>query len=163
MNRRICEEFETITSKLTEKPSSTEELTQLEAFLIKVKSETIFKLKEEITHSNERLRFLLQFATLSNEDIRLNTTALKWPEKLEPIFDTTANHIDENKIRAEQELKSRIESFERVLEDYYKEIEAFRERADGLRNEDIVRNTRALETLTLNVQNAKTEVFQLNA
>jgi dynein heavy chain len=157
-NRTTCEQFETIASKLSEKPATTEELTQLDAYLIKVKTETFFKLKEEISHANERLRFLLHFATLSNEDIRLNTTTIKWPEKLEPMFDSTSNHIDETKIRAEQDLKARIENFERALEDYYKEVEAFREKADGLRPEDIMRNNRALEALTNNVQNAKTEV-----
>jgi hypothetical protein len=44
------------------------------------------------------------------------------------------------------------------LEEYFKEVEGFREKADGLRGEDILRNIRALEALTSNMNNARTEV-----
>ena len=45
LNRSICERFDEMANKLTDKPEDTESMTQLFEYLQEAKSDTIFKLK----------------------------------------------------------------------------------------------------------------------
>lgn len=64
-------------------------------------------------------------AELSAEDVKLNTTALKWPDKLEPMFEVTQRRIDEHRNAAEIALRTRIKDFEKQLDAYYQLADDF--------------------------------------
>eukprot|EP00048_Salpingoeca_helianthica_P012919 m.191176 g.191176 ORF g.191176 m.191176 type:complete len:3938 (+) comp15437_c5_seq50:82-11895(+) len=160
--RSICDRFDAMALRLMERPSDTEHMTQLDAFMQTAKSETLFKLKTEIREMGERLRFLAGYGAVTNDDITLNTATLKWPEKVEPMFEVTQRRVDDARLSTETALKTRVAEFEKKLEDYCAQIEAFREKTDGLRTEEVTRNVRTLETLKANIEEAKKEAEAIN-
>lgn len=90
-----------------------------------VKTKTVYDLKDQIKLAADRLRFLMQFASLSDEDVKLNTTTLKWPSKMEPMFDVTQRRLDEHKNASQTALTKRVEDFEALLEAYDAQISSF--------------------------------------
>jgi dynein heavy chain len=161
-NRSTCERFDAMAMRLMERPADTEQMTQLDGYLQTVKTELIFKLKSEIRTMGERLRFLSTHGALTPEDIALNTMTLKWPERVEPMFEVTQRRVDESRQGTETTLKTRVAEFEKQLEDYCAQIEAFREKTDGLRPEEINRNVKVLETLKAGIEEAKREADRIN-
>lgn len=157
-NHAVCDQYDATSNRLMEKPTTTEDMTALDEFLATVRSETIFKLKDQVEEAKEYMRFLMKYGDLSTEDVKLNTTTLKWPERLEPIFDVTNRRIDEHKASAEIALKKRIGEFERLLDDYAKQVDAFKDKGDVLRSDEIARNVKMLDVMTDNLAAAKKEV-----
>jgi dynein heavy chain, axonemal len=160
--RSICDRFDGMALRLMERPTDTEHMTQLDAYMQTAKSETLFKLKSEIREMGERLRFLAGYGAITNEDISLNTATLKWPEKVEPMFEVTQRRVDDTRLTTETALRTRVADFEKKLEEYCTQIEAFREKTDGLRSEEVSRNVRVLETLRANMEEAKKEADGIN-
>ncbi|EDQ84751.1 uncharacterized protein MONBRDRAFT_39136 [Monosiga brevicollis MX1] len=125
LNRGICERFDAIANRLMEQPQSSEDMKSLEEYLQETRAETIFKLKAEITEAGERLRFLLEFAELNEDHVKLNTTTIKWPAKLEPMFDVADRRVNEHRQAAEVQLVQRVKDFEAALETYFETAESY--------------------------------------
>ena len=161
-NRSICDRFDAMGAKLMERPADTEHMTQLDAYLQKARGEIMFKLKADIVDMSERLRFLADHGALTADDMAMNASTLKWPERVEPMFEVAQRRVDETRQGTESELKTRVADFEKKLEDYCAQIEAFREKADNLRSDEINRNVKALEMLKASIEEAKQEAAIIN-
>uniref|UniRef100_A0ACB8FM62 Uncharacterized protein n=1 Tax=Sphaerodactylus townsendi TaxID=933632 RepID=A0ACB8FM62_9SAUR len=93
LNSGICNQYNIIADKVTEVPLTTEELVTLTAYLKKSSEVTVFKLRREIREAIYRLEFLMDYADLPYEDIKLNSTVLHWPDEIEIIFETSRNQL----------------------------------------------------------------------
>ncbi|EGD83038.1 dynein heavy chain 2 [Salpingoeca rosetta] len=163
LNRSICDRFDEMANKLTDKPEDTESMTQLFEYLQEAKTDTIFKLKDEIKEAGERIRFLMRYAELTPDDVKVNTTTIKWPAKVDPMFDIAQRRIDERRISAEKEVKLHVVDFEEKLRQYHQRAEAFQTKADGLRSiEPTRRNVEELDDLNTSIEAARAEAERIN-
>jgi dynein heavy chain len=114
MNRKsnfvICETYEKISAKVMKSTNDTEELVELLKYSEQAKSKDIVSLKDEIIKGKKRLDFLLNYAILSEDDIKLNGTTLTWPTRIMPIFDLSKKRMLQKKTKAQEDLKLKIEA-----------------------------------------------------
>ena len=156
-NRNICERFDVIANTLMEKPQNSDEMDVLTKFLMETKTVTIFNLIDEITAAKDVLRFLLRHAELPPEDVKLNTNTIRWPEKLEPLFDVTGRRVEEKRVAAENECKARIERFGKLLDQHLKDVEVFENKMDAVRLDVINLNVVELDRLKQALEDARAE------
>ena len=91
-------------------PVDTEELVTLMRFVENAKTKEIGPLKDEINRSKRRLDFLLTYALMSDEDIKLNGVTFTWPGRILPIFDLSKKRMMQKKLKAQEDLKTKIET-----------------------------------------------------
>uniref|UniRef100_A0A8C4T2P1 Dynein axonemal heavy chain 12 n=1 Tax=Erpetoichthys calabaricus TaxID=27687 RepID=A0A8C4T2P1_ERPCA len=139
----ICNCYETIKEKILKQPDSTEEMMEIIAYVDRVKRVDIRALNERITESHRRLNYLVDVHLFSQEDLKLNSTVLLWPEKINPIFDRNEEVIQEAKRKGESELYSKrekvmveLEKLSRRMEDFadYSELEMMQQYVNDARN-----------------------------
>lgn len=61
----------------------------------------------EIKEAGERLKFLLDYAVLPEEDIELNNKTFQWPARMDPIFEVSQQRLVVRREKAEAEIKQR--------------------------------------------------------
>lgn len=67
----------------------------------------MFRLQAKIKQAAERLLFLLDYALLPEEDIKLNNQTFNWPGRMEPIFEVSQQRLAARREKAENEVKER--------------------------------------------------------
>ncbi|KAH0631920.1 hypothetical protein JD844_019823 [Phrynosoma platyrhinos] len=167
VNQSICNQYNIIADKVSEVPLTTEELVELTAYLKKSSDVTVFKLRREIREAIYRLEFLMDYADLPYDDIKLNSTVLHWPDEIEIIFDTSRNQLMNRRDHVELALIKRCSEFEAILESYNKEVESFRKK-DVMTIEEMKNNVEKFNELSKNLDFALAEyevrpLAQLNA
>ncbi|XP_039627270.1 dynein heavy chain 12, axonemal [Polypterus senegalus] len=142
-NENICNCYETIKEKILKQPDSTEEMMEIIAYVDRVKRVDIRELNGRITESHRRLNYLVDVHLFSQEDLKLNSTVLLWPEKINPIFDRNEEVIQEAKRKGESELYNKrekvmveLEKLSRRMEDFadYCELEMMQQYVNDARN-----------------------------
>ncbi|XP_048465622.1 dynein axonemal heavy chain 3 [Rhincodon typus] len=108
LNMSICQRYEEISDRISEIPETTEELVDLDTFVKKSSEVTITKLKEEIFEAADRLDFLLGYATLSDDDIRLNSQVFNWPEQIVLMLDLHRDRLLSKRDDVEEDLRNRF-------------------------------------------------------
>ena len=71
------------------------------------REETVFHLQAKVKQAAERLLFLLDYALLPEEDIKLNNQTFNWPGRMEPIFEVSQQRLAARREKAENEVKER--------------------------------------------------------
>ncbi|XP_030872601.1 dynein heavy chain 3, axonemal [Leptonychotes weddellii] len=160
-NTSICNQYNTIADKVSEIPANTEELVFLIEFLKKSSDVTVFKLRRQLRDAIERLEFLMDYADLPHEDIKLNSTVLLWPDQIEDIFENSRNFLLNKRDQAEMDLIKRCSEFETQLEGYNKELEGFRKR-EVMNTEEMKNNVEKLNELSKNLDQALMEFELIN-
>ncbi|XP_027629546.1 dynein heavy chain 3, axonemal [Tupaia chinensis] len=160
-NTSICNQYSTIADKVSEVPANTEELVFLIGFLKKSSDVTVFKLRRQLRDAAERLEFLMDYADLPSEDIKLNSTLFLWPDQIEDIFDNSRNLLLNKRDQAEMDLIKRCLEFESKLEGYNKELEGFRKR-EVMTTEEMKNNVEKLNELSKNLDQALVEFELIN-
>ncbi|XP_036135820.1 dynein heavy chain 3, axonemal [Molossus molossus] len=160
-NTSICNQYSHIADKVSEIPANTEELVLLIEFLKKSSDVTVFRLRRQLKDAMERLEFLMDYADLPQEDIKLNSTLFLWPDQIEDIFENSRNLLFSKRDQAEMDLIKRCSEFESKLEGYSKELEAFRKR-EVMTTEEIKNNVEKLNELSKNLEQALVEFELLN-
>ncbi|XP_064448835.1 dynein axonemal heavy chain 3 [Mirounga angustirostris] len=160
-NTSICNQYNTIADKVSEIPANTEELVFLIEFLKKSSDVTVFKLRRQLRDAIERLEFLMDYADLPHEDIKLNSTVLLWPDQIEDIFENSRNFLLNKRDQAEMDLIKRCSEFETQLEGYNKELEGFRKR-EVMSTEEMKNNVEKLNELSKNLDQALMEFELIN-
>ncbi|KAJ7305844.1 hypothetical protein JRQ81_010210 [Phrynocephalus forsythii] len=161
VNQSICNQYNIIADKVSEVPLTTEELVELTAYLKKSSDVTVFKLRREIREAIYRLEFLLDYADLPYDDIKLNSTVLHWPDEIEIIFETSRNQLMNRRDHVELALIKRCSEFEAVLEGYNKEVESFRKK-DVMTMEEMKNNVEKFNELSKNLDFALAEYEAIN-
>lgn len=153
-NRAICERFDVIANRLMTKPTDTDAMAHLEEFVVETKTKTMFDLADAITVSKDTIRFLVKNASMTPDEVTLNTQTLAWPARIEPLCDTAQGFCDEKRLNAEKALRNRLTVFESTLEGYLKEIEAFEKKDDPIRPSSIKANFALLKELQHKLESA---------
>ncbi|KAF0024691.1 hypothetical protein F2P81_023493 [Scophthalmus maximus] len=158
---RICQKYEEITKTIRSTPATTEELVSLTQFIKTTSDVTVHKLIDEIEEASYRLSFLLDYAILPSDDLRLNSRVFQWPSLI-------LNELEDGKIcmglikeQTEDHIQKRISVFEKRLKDVDKEIQAF-EKKDRITMEEIKKNVLNLAQITANLESAITELEDIN-
>ncbi|XP_076997717.1 dynein axonemal heavy chain 3 [Tamandua tetradactyla] len=160
-NTSICNQYSTIADKVSEIPANTEELVVLIEFLKKSSDITVFKLRRQLRDAAERLEFLMDYADLPQEDIKLNSTLFLWPDQIEDIFENSRNLLLSKRDQAEMDLIKRCSEFGSKLEGYNKELESFRKR-EVMTPEEMKNNVEKLNELSKNLDQALVEFELIN-
>nr|XP_036848129.1 dynein heavy chain 3, axonemal [Manis javanica] len=161
MNTSICSQYSTIADKVSEIPANTEELVFLIEFLKKSSNVTVFKLRRQLRDAVERLEFLMDYADLPQEDIKLNSTLFLWPDQIEDIFENSQNLLLSKRDQVEMDLIKRCSKFESKLEGYNKELEGFRKR-EVMSTEEMKNSVEKLHELSKNLEQALVEFESIN-
>uniref|UniRef100_H3AK49 Dynein axonemal heavy chain 3 n=1 Tax=Latimeria chalumnae TaxID=7897 RepID=H3AK49_LATCH len=161
LNKSICHRYSEIADKISEIPENTEELVSLLEFLKKASDVTVYKLRDEISEAANRLDFLLDYATLPYEDIKLNSIVFDWPEQIHSLFELNRNRLMNRRDFAEEDLRKRNSEFEKKINIYSKEVESFKKR-DLMNLEEIKNNVEKLSELSTNLDAALEELEVIN-
>ncbi|KAI8843135.1 hypothetical protein BC829DRAFT_296941 [Chytridium lagenaria] len=131
MNRKInigiCESYEKISAKAMKLPVDTEELVDLMKYVDNAKAKDILVLKEEINKGKKRLDFLLQYAFLSDEDIKLNGVTFTWPSRILPIFELSKKRMLQKKAKAQEDLKVKITATNEEIDECFEQVAKFQD------------------------------------
>ncbi|CAI5792110.1 dynein heavy chain 3, axonemal [Podarcis lilfordi] len=161
VNQSICNQYSIIADKVSDVPMTTEELVDTTAYLKKSSDVTVFKLRREIREAIYRLEFLMDYADLPSDDIKLNSTVLHWPDEIEVIFETARNQLMNRRDHVELCLIKRCSEFEAILENYNKEVESFRKK-DVMTMEEMKNNVEKFNELSKNLDAALSEYEAIN-
>lgn len=104
----MCEEYEKIAEKALATPPNTETLMELQAYIQKVETETIFELEKKLNQAKNRLGFLVDYASFSPSEMRLNSNTFQWHGRMPAIFEEHKLIIGEKRAQYEEALKVRL-------------------------------------------------------
>ncbi|XP_043945444.1 dynein axonemal heavy chain 3 [Protopterus annectens] len=161
LNQSICRRYHEISEKISEAPESTENMVALVEYLRKASEVTVHKLKDEIAEAANRLEFLLDYATFSYEDIKLNSTVFHWPDQIQTEFEINRGRLLSRRETAEEELKKRISEFEKKIQGYNKEVETFKKR-EVMSLDEMKNNVDKLNELSKSIDAAFQELGVIN-
>lgn len=108
MRFRLSDEFEAIANKALTTPSSTDELMQLKVFMEQVETETIFALEKRLYQAQTRLAFLVDYATFTPSEMRLNANTFTWHSRMPAVIEEHKAIIAEKRAQYEDALKVRF-------------------------------------------------------
>ncbi|XP_033631251.1 dynein heavy chain 3, axonemal-like [Asterias rubens] len=161
LNKGICRRYDEIADRLGEMPSTTAEIVALSDFLRESSEVTVFKLKDEIDEAANRLMFLLDYANLPFEDIKLNSTVFHWPEHIQTVFEVCRNRLMTRREQAEEEVRKKVQRFEEKLNEFNKEVESYRKK-EMLSMDEMTTNVTRLNDLQQLLEAAQDELDGLN-
>ncbi|KAM8971996.1 dynein axonemal heavy chain 3-like [Pelodytes ibericus] len=92
-NRKICQQYDAIFTKITAIASSTFALVELQDYIDKLRSVELLEIKEKLAVAAANLFFLMDYASLSKEDIILNGNTFSWPERIVPIINSSETRL----------------------------------------------------------------------
>lgn len=101
----MCDEYEAIAEKALTTPANTEQLIELKLFIEKVEKDTVFQLEKKLVQAKDRLAFLVDHATFSPAEMRLNTNTFMWHDRMPAIFEEHKLIISEKRQQYEEALK----------------------------------------------------------
>ncbi|KAK2500550.1 hypothetical protein MC885_013342, partial [Smutsia gigantea] len=160
VNTRLCEEFEKIAEKALSTPPNTAELMEMKAYIQKVETTDMIELEQRLVDSKNCLAFLIEYASFSPADIRLNNSVFQWYRRMEEIFEEHRKIIKEKTEQYQEGLKLRCEWFVEELESYAKQLENFYSFGDL---QDIQRYLKKAQTLNGKLDLAADKIEEFNA
>nr|XP_006820578.1 PREDICTED: dynein heavy chain 3, axonemal-like [Saccoglossus kowalevskii] len=161
LNKDICRRYDEISDKVSETPDNTDELVQLADFLKQATDVLVYKLKDEIEEAANRLDFLLDYANLPFEDIKLNSNVFHWPDYIQTVFELAKNRLTNRRETAEEEVRKKVENFEAKLQEYNKEVESFRKK-EIMSMDEMKSNVEQLSNIQKKLEDARDELESLN-
>ncbi|XP_076842922.1 dynein axonemal heavy chain 3 [Brachyhypopomus gauderio] len=161
LNQSICQRYEQIVATVMSVPESTEELVDLSVYLKHTSDVTIHTLLTETEEAARRLDFLLNYATLTAEDIKLNSSVFHWPEQIMSVCETSKDRLATCREHAEERLQKRITELLHDLQSVAKEVETFKKK-EVLSVEEMENNVNKLNDLTVRLETAVTKLEYIN-
>ena len=80
---------------------------ELKAYIEKVEGEIVYKLEKRLVEAKNRLAFLVDYASFSPAEMRLNTNTFMWHGRMPAIFEEHRLIISEKRSQYEEALKVR--------------------------------------------------------
>ncbi|CAF4055950.1 unnamed protein product, partial [Adineta steineri] len=161
LNKEIVREYDEIAATVSVPADEIEELVRTADYLSKALESLIYKLAYKIGEAKDRLMFLLEYAIMPPEDLKLNAQVFHWPENIMNILEINQSRLAALRERAEERLRDHIMKFEKKLEDLHKDVDIFR-RKDVLSNEEMRINVEKLADINKLVEEYKSEAEQIN-
>ncbi|XP_033628553.1 dynein heavy chain 7, axonemal-like isoform X2 [Asterias rubens] len=159
-NRKLCDEYEAIAEKALTTPPNTEKLMELSAYIEGVEKKTIFELEKRLTLSRDRLAFLVDYASFSPAEMRLNSSTFQWHERMPEIFSEHKQIVQEKTSQYQKGLELKRERFQEELDGYSKQLEEFSSFGDLSEVGRYLKKAQAL-TARLEAASEKIEAFNL--
>ncbi|XP_043929631.1 dynein axonemal heavy chain 7 [Protopterus annectens] len=159
-NKRLCDEFEKIAEKALSTPPNTQEVIDLKAYVLKAENEDMIEMEQKLVDVKNRLAFLVDYATFSPADIRLNSSTFQWYTRMPEIFEEHRTIVKEKTEQYQEGLKLRCERFIEELGSYAKQIEEFVTFGDM---SEINRYLRKAQSLNSKLEAAAEKIDQFNA
>ncbi|TNM97969.1 hypothetical protein fugu_014215 [Takifugu bimaculatus] len=161
LNEGICRKYDEITETISSIPENTKQLVTLDKFIVKTTEDTIFKLIDEIKIAIFRLRFLMDCAILSLDDVKLNACVFAWPKKI-------LKKLEENKVRlvitreqTEEHIKQRIADLNENMQTLSKLIESM-EKKELISIEELNINVGTINEINLKLKEYLEEIEDIN-
>ncbi|XP_076154944.1 dynein axonemal heavy chain 3 [Alosa pseudoharengus] len=161
LNKSICHRFDEIVETITSVPNTTKELVELNQFFKRASEVTVHTLQAEIDEASNRLAFLLDFATLPAEDLKLNSSVFHWPEQIQCVFELSKGRMASRREQAEEHLQKRVQDFDQMLQSMCKEVDNFKKK-DMMGYEEMKSNVEKLNELQSALNSAITELEDIN-
>ncbi|XP_062847578.1 dynein axonemal heavy chain 3 [Trichomycterus rosablanca] len=161
LNKSICQRYEQIVDTVTTLPTNTEELVALDQFLTRTTEVTAHTLRDEIGEAAERLRFLLDYATLTGGDVKLNSGVFHWPERLYHVCEGSRVKLVNGREHAEDQLCKRVVKLEHTLQGAAKDLEVFKKK-EVMSVEEMKNNVKKLGDITACLESAVTGMECIN-
>ncbi|KAL0984291.1 hypothetical protein UPYG_G00139540 [Umbra pygmaea] len=161
LNKSICHRYDKIEETITGATRNTEELVAMNQYMKHTSEVTVHKLKDEITEAANRLSFLLDYATLPEEDMKLNSNMFHWPDQILSVLELSKSHLATRKEQAENNLLKRTADFEQMLHCVEKELEAFNKK-EHMSLQEIKKNVDKLNKLSSSLDAAVIELEDIN-
>ncbi|XP_062507706.1 dynein axonemal heavy chain 3-like [Corticium candelabrum] len=164
LNRDLCKRFDEMADKAIEVPETTEELVKLVDYVTEATEVTVVKMQKEIEEAATRLDFLMDYAFLSDEDLKMNSITFTWPERIGPVFEVSSKRIATRREEAEKSVIQKKDNFVACLEGYSDQIDSFKSRdLATLRNPEEVNTCVALlNSLTEKLEDARQTAQEIN-
>ncbi|XP_058956956.2 dynein axonemal heavy chain 7 [Pocillopora verrucosa] len=159
LNKRLSEEYEKIAEKALTSPANTEHLMELKNYIEQVENETIFDLEKRLVDTKNRLAFLVDYASFSPADMRLNNSVFQWHFRMPEVFEEHKKIINANRVQYENSLKMRRERFVEELESYSKQLEEFQTFGDM---QEIQRYLKKAQALNQRLESAAEKILTFN-
>ncbi|XP_032896217.1 dynein heavy chain 3, axonemal isoform X1 [Amblyraja radiata] len=161
LNTSICTQYEEISDRIHEIPESTEELVELDTYMKKASDVLIVKLKEEIFEAADRLDFLLDFATLSEDDLKLNSQVFNWPGQIVQLLDSHRDRLLSKRDDVDDNLRNRVKEFQKKVVAYGKDVDSFKKK-EIITIDEMKNNVEKLSELSDNLTAAMDELDTIN-
>uniref|UniRef100_A0A8C5PIE1 AAA+ ATPase domain-containing protein n=1 Tax=Leptobrachium leishanense TaxID=445787 RepID=A0A8C5PIE1_9ANUR len=92
-NRKICQQYDDIVTKITAIAASTFALVELQNYVDRLRSVELLEIKDKQAAAAANLFFIVDYASLSKEDIILNGNTFSWPERIVPIITSSETRL----------------------------------------------------------------------
>ncbi|KAJ3276290.1 Dynein heavy chain 3, axonemal [Terramyces sp. JEL0728] len=163
MNRKnnlsICEAYEKISAKAMKVPNDTEELVEIIKYVEQAKSKDIVALRDDIGRGKKRLDFLLSYAFMSEDDIKLNGVTFTWPTRIMPIFELSKKRMLQKKTKAQEDLKIKIEATNAEVEECFDQATKFQDYGIMSEISEYIKKIRKLEK---KLEELQENIFKIN-
>ncbi|XP_071815449.1 dynein axonemal heavy chain 3-like isoform X3 [Apostichopus japonicus] len=127
-NRSICQQYDNIVKMITAQSESTKQLVSLQQYVDRLHVEDLEQLKEQLEVAAGNLMFLVDYATLTKDDILLNDNTFTWPERILPIIRNSELKLQKEHDMAVNKLSQRQKQFRADIQNLSDEVKAFKSR-----------------------------------
>ncbi|KAL7754340.1 hypothetical protein RI367_000321 [Sorochytrium milnesiophthora] len=145
-NQLICEHYDHISTKIMKAPADTEELVELIKYIDSAKEKELAALREEILRGKKRLDFLLNYAFLTDEDIKLNSVTMTWPSRILPTFELSKKRMTQRKAKAQEDVKAKVTFISDELKEALHEAQQFKDYGIMSEMAEYLKRIKRLET-----------------
>jgi dynein heavy chain len=151
-NKRLCSEFEEISSTALSSPNNTEELVSLKAKVDEIRT-VIMKEKElQLNKAAHRLVFLANYVQFTTAEMKLNTKTFQWHAKMPKVFEEHESIVKEKTAEYQQALKLRRDKFVEELEASNVQVDDFYTYGNVNELSQYMKKAQALNKKLLNCQ-----------
>ncbi|XP_055958183.1 dynein axonemal heavy chain 3 [Patella vulgata] len=123
-NRSICDQYKLIVKKNAQHAETTESLVEMQEYVENLRMGELYELKDKLEIACGNVLFLMDYAYLSSEDISVNSSTFKWPDRIIPIILNTETKLQKQHEMAVKNLANRKDRF---CEDIRRVAESVRE------------------------------------
>jgi len=161
--KHVIETFEEMASRAGERVDNTAQLVALTNYLTTSMSETFFRMKQQIMEAMNRVLFLLDLHTFSDDDLALHAKVYNWPENMDRIFQKNNVRLTLMREQAEENLITDRAEFEKHLIDVIESLEVYKNKeVPFLAAEEMRTNSNALQAIYDDLQQCITNSERLN-
>ncbi|KAJ8047551.1 Dynein heavy chain 3, axonemal [Holothuria leucospilota] len=125
-NRSICQQYDNIVKTITAQSQSTKQLVSLQQYVDRLHIEDLEQLKEQLAVAAGNLMFLVDYATLTKDDLLLNDNTFTWPDRILPIIRNSELKLQKEHDMAVSKLTQRQKKFTVEIQKLLDEVKAFK-------------------------------------
>ncbi|ESO88893.1 hypothetical protein LOTGIDRAFT_125424 [Lottia gigantea] len=160
-NRAICDQYKQIVKNNAKHAETTEELVELQNYVENLKIGELYELKDKLEIAGGNMLFLMDYGYLSSEDLSVNNTTFKWPDRIIPIILNTKEKFLEEIKRVTESVKE-FKQKDKIpeAETYHQQLQELGVKLEGFKEEKVKINTEEL-LLGMETQTVYNDIIDL--